>query len=573
MKAPFRKFLLLNACVASFQLISASAFAGDDYEVRLFLPENSRSVMTRPQKSAEKFELDEREDLAHFREELKKLIQLGENQKEAKKKIKKSMRFPYDIKSGGRKALERTLELVEAIQLKKVDREAALKEIVAMMRAFQLNLTSPYRKEKQLLIDLPVAFAKRLRHQKIKPAGTSDSRRDPAPSSYWQPLKNTGQNLYTGFDRASVPDFETPICSYVKAKTGWGAHPGFTVNCGGKEDVKFKLGDEIYGGPFNTRLFWIMGYNVTPIDHVEELKVAYDRRILSEFHSRQLLKFDVKLIFVKLKSFVSTLFDDPFNYIRYAVLKDGTKVYSSELKKRLFKKIPPGDPKDPDYPRPETMPNNYNEEFESQIAYLAFVPGAMAADPDDVKEIGPWRYDEFDVEERREVRAVQILSAWVGNYVMRWENTSLCFVKMGKKDWQLRHFFSDVGTGFGATKNFWKQSNSDVNAMEWRVSERRSYGVKLSGFQQNTPNPAFDELTLEDAQWMVRKIAGLSEQQIWDALSATGMKGQEQVVAFEKLLSRRAHMVRDFGLGWEFPEIVNRRFDESLVYGPGEAGK
>jgi hypothetical protein len=422
--------------------------------------------------------------------------------------------------------------------------------------------------------EAPWQLIKRLRHPTIESDEDMDEK-DPAPSTFWQPIANDGSvDLYNGFNRKQIPNFDETICTYVDPKDGWGAHPGFTVNCGDKDDVKFKLGDEIYSGPFNTRIFWLMGYNVSPIDSVREFKVAYDRRILTEFHSRKHLTFGLRFLFIKLKYFTITHYVDPFKFIMYAKMKDGNRVTGMELKKRLLKVIPPGNVEDPEYPRPEAKANNYHEDFESQIEYLAWEPGAMAADPDDVKSIGPWKYEEFDVKDKREVRAMQILAAWVGNYNMRWENTRLNFVKVGKgknADWRLKHFFSDVGSGLGAAKDVRKQTNSQVDEFTWRISEPREDGVELSGFQQNNPNPAFGSVTIEDARWMLRKIAGISEKQIWDALSSVHtMSPAERRLAFEKLLSRRAYMIKDFGLAKEFPAIVGRKFNREFSYTPVE---
>lgn len=569
-----------------FSLIAPLAALAESSEgpVRLHVVDDPSDLNEGPGKRAYKFDLEDPRQLTLFRAEIKKLLQLSELQKKVKKDAEKSLklapRFAYEIKSGGRKALEETLSLLDTVERRQAGSVQALHQIRLMMASFQHNLAYPIKKNYQLLPDAPYYIAKGFKHNTIKsgdpveslvrqPGVNDSSRWDPKPSTFWQPKANDGQvNMRVAFGRKSVPDFEKPICTYIEAKDGWGAHPGFTVNCGQEDNYKYKIGDEIFGGPFNTRLYWLLGYNVSSIDGVQELKVAYDRRILSEFHSRKHLQFDIRFLFFKLYRKVVTNYEDPFDFVVFAKLKDGSKIPGKQLKKLLFKTIPAGDPKKPEYKRPETMPGNYREDFEAQIEYLAFVPGAMAHDNDDVKSIGPWKYDEFGAEDLREVRAAQIISAWVGNYNMRWENTRLNFVKVGKKNWQLKHFFSDVGTGFGAAHDLANMNNSRLNEMRWRVSEPTRNGVELKGFNQNMPNPAFDNLTLEDARWMLRKLAGITEKQIWDSLLATEMSAAELRVAFEKLLSRRAHMIRDFGLGREFPEIVKRKFNTQFSYTP-----
>jgi hypothetical protein len=55
-------------------------------------------------------------------------------------------------------------------------------------------------------------------------------------------------------------------------------------------------------------------------------------------------------------------------------------------------------------------------------------------------------------------------------------------------------------------------------------------------------------MTLDDARWMARLIGQLTEQQIVDALRASGFAEREVEIYRGKLLSRREHMLRDLNL-------------------------
>jgi hypothetical protein len=82
-------------------------------------------------------------------------------------------------------------------------------------------------------------------------------------------------------------------------------------------------------------------------------------------------------------------------------------------------------------------------------------------------------------------------------------------------------------------------------------------------------NDAFARTTREDARWMLRRLAALSETQILEALLATSMSAAEVRLALEKLLSKRQKMVADFGLAAELPEIAPR-IDTSLEFDPAK---
>jgi len=94
--------------------------------------------------------------------------------------------------------------------------------------------------------------------------------------------------------------------------------------------------------------------------------------------------------------------------------------------------------------------------------------------------------------------------------------------------------------------------------------------VKFSGFAPNVMNDAFARTSAEDARWMLRRLAALSESQILQALLATSMSAAEVRLALEKLLSKRQKMTADFGLAAELPEVMRRRIDTSLEFDPAK---
>jgi hypothetical protein len=211
---------------------------------------------------------------------------------------------------------------------------------------------------------------------------------------------------------------------------------------------------------------------------------------------------------------------------------------------------------------------NYNEAFERQIAHLVWEPGTVAYEPDKIRAIGAWDYDQLDHADRREVRAVFALAAWLDQYNMRWENTRLAYVEEGGQ-WRLRHLFSDVGSGLADAHSMIKSTNSDIEGMLWEVTEKGGDGkVRFSAFAVNVMNDAFKAMSAEDARWMVGQLSGFSEPQILQALLATSMSAAEVRLALEKLLSKRQKMVADFGLAAERPEIAGRRIDRALDFDP-----
>jgi hypothetical protein len=519
-----------------------------------------------------KLDLSEPGGLAAFKDALGQLSRLAQLQHDYEESHpERVLPVRYDLASSGkRRALKEMMALVDRLRQEGAPgaaRDATLYRLLQLHHAVDNSLRYPLKKNYQIVPDiLPILLLKARSHRaislgapgRVSPHGPGD----PPPSSFWSPPGGiAAKNLYAGFGRSALPTHDA-VCEYVKPKTGWGAHPGFEVSCGGVK-LEFKLGDEIYGGPFNTRIFDALGYRTFPIDGMPALKLKYDRRVLIEYNSRRFLAMYARLLFIPIAKHVITKVEDPFDRIAAAVTTDGRRLTPSELKSGLLRDATVVKGR----PRPETVAANYNADFERRLAYLVWEPGAVAYEPDTIRTIGAWDYDQLDHADRREVRAVFVLSAWVDQYNMRWENTRLAYVKDGEA-WSLRHLFSDVGSGLSDAHTMLRSTNSDIEGMRWTVTERAGDEVKFSGFAVNVMNDAFRRVSGEDARWMLRRLAALSEPQILQALLATSMSASEVRLALEKLLSKRQKMVADFGLSSELPEIARRRIDPSLEFDP-----
>src|SRR6185503_20143383 len=168
-------------------------------------------------------------------------------------------------------------------------------------------------------------------------AARDGSRVDPEPSTFWAPPGDiAAKDIHHGFGRPSVKAFDDVTCQYLRPKTGWGAHPGFEVSCGGIE-LRFKLGNEIYGGPFNSRIFDALGYHTIPIDRLDRLRLAYDRRVLTQFHSRRRLTMSARFLFLPLATHVITDSTSPFDHIDSAVTTDGRTLTAAQLQAGLLR--------------------------------------------------------------------------------------------------------------------------------------------------------------------------------------------------------------------------------------------
>ncbi|HEY3854274.1 MAG TPA: hypothetical protein VGO67_07785 [Verrucomicrobiae bacterium] len=382
--------------------------------------------------------------------------------------------------------------------------------------------------------------------ENLAPGPSADlSRRDPMPSSFWsRPKSIATEDLYAGFDRVGIPSFADKVCRYREAKETSGMNPGYEVECG-NDVVKWKFGEQS-SEPLVTRMFWALGFNADPTDYAASVKVAYDRRIFTEFNSRRPVRMTFTVLwFIPVYSMNLQAFKDPFDFVTTAVLRDGRQWSGHELKQHLM------------------SGTNFQPGVEAQIDYLVTTPANVQIKDPRVKSIGPWDYGQLDHAGRREVRGAGLLAAWLGFYDTRFDNTKLRRVGP-KKNPHLEHYFSDLGGGLGRTTGLLAWHGENVNAFPWRftapsVSENSGsprQALKIVGYTPIVRNPAFAAMTIDDARWMARLIGQLSAEQIRQALAASGYGPKQIQLYASKLLSRRNTMMLDLGLSEEFPPLA-----------------
>jgi hypothetical protein len=81
---------------------------------------------------------------------------------------------------------------------------------------------------------------------------------------------------------------------------------------------------------------------------------------------------------------------------------------------------------------------------------------------------------------------------------------------------------------------------------------------RIRGFQPIDDTASFAQMTMDDARWMARLIAQLTEKQIVDALTASGFSTADVRIYTDKLISRRDRMISDLELSNEIAPLRPR---------------
>ncbi len=401
------------------------------------------------------------------------------------------------------------------------------------------------------------------------------SRVDPKPSTFWaRPADIPARDLYYGFDRTELPGIAQDVCTYDRAHTGYGEHASLYVKWKG-ERWRTKYGEE-HTEPFASRIFWALGYPALVTDFAPEVKIRWDRRILTEFNSRRTNAWKLTFAAVPIARFTDKEYLNPFNYIQYGVLTDGSRVPSAQLRRQLFrgKNVPR---------RPERNANLYDTDFESRIDYLV-MKEAEVNGREESSSLGSWDFNALGHDRLREVRALAVLCAWLDNWDVRWNNNRLNLVKDDDGQRRLQHVVSDVGTAFGNSSGLIRMNHGKLllgpipdapNLYAWSFTRplvRGQQSVPIHDFMPITRVEPFYELNIDDARWAARLIARLTEEQLKQALVGAGYDAATGRLLLEKLVSRRDRMIQDFGLAGEIKLLRPNGVNQHLSYNPRTDG-
>ena len=390
---------------------------------------------------------------------------------------------------------------------------------------------------------------------------------DPVPSTFWRrPDSIPQQDLYHGFGRVGPNWPQGALWEYAGPKLNYGVNPGFEARSGPVK-IRVKFGEQ-RSEAFAARIFWALGYNVDPTDYCEGLKLRYNRRFFREFNLRKEIQTQFRFLGLPLYTMKLQKRRDPFSFIAAAVMTDGRQISGSQLRQELL--TDPGKP-------PEGPVDSFREEVEERVEYLLTVPANVQTRNSALHSIGPWKFGDLRHEAHRELRGAGLLAAWIGWYDSRFHNTRL---KVASEDGapRLYHSFSDLGGGLGRGKGLFSGKSERPNEFLWEFTEpakvqgkgRMTIPFRITGYRPMEKNPAFEQMTLDDARWMARLIGQLSERQIVECLIGSGFDSAEARLYTEKLISRRDRMVCDLGLAAEIPPLRPFGVNKRLNYDPRE---
>ncbi|MCC2677484.1 MAG: hypothetical protein K0R29_60 [Pseudobdellovibrio sp.] len=281
----------------------------------------------------------------------------------------------------------------------------------------------------------------------------------------------------------------------------------------------------------NSILYRRFGYNSAPVIFAAEVPVAYERSILP-----LLIKLNVRMNAV-LKSGDTVPFDAFISkLIPYCKSRNESCFSASAL---------------------------FDPNVENQLEKLVLSDVALNVDSGD-HVFGPWAFEELDHRFRPEVKGLFFISAFTGNMDLRKDSNAVVW---SAKNFTVTHQIQNLQSGLGAAR---PNAPMNLNGFKWEVlktkKQKGSTVVVFDGYRPSIKHQALSEITADDAKWAIRQIAGLSEQELTEALALSGFSAAELLLAREKLLSIQKNFVQTLGLEKEFKSIAERKIEKNINY-------
>lgn len=171
------------------------------------------------------------------------------------------------------------------------------------------------------------------------------------------------------------------------------------------------------------------------------------------------------------------------------------------------------------------------------------------ARPKNVKRLDEWKWEKNPFVGTREFQGLKVLMVLLNNWDIKDSNNQILFVRGARGGNQLQYIISDLGATFGKTGSlplFWRITRSRNNPEDYEKAKFID-GVKKEGFVDfhygGKNRGLFDDISVEDANWVGNLLSRLSRKQIRDAFRAANYTSEEIEILTEGVQGRISELV------------------------------
>lgn len=154
----------------------------------------------------------------------------------------------------------------------------------------------------------------------------------------------------------------------------------------------------------------------------------------------------------------------------------------------------------------------------------------FGARPKEIKRIDEWQWAQNPFVGKREFQGLKIMMAVLNNWDLKDSNNRILVVHSENNENELQYIVHDLGATFGKSGGaFWRitRTRNDPSGYEKATFMDKAKNGRVSFHYTGKSSSLFDDITLEDAQWLGRLLSQLSDRQIEDAFRAANYKPEE----------------------------------------------
>lgn len=172
--------------------------------------------------------------------------------------------------------------------------------------------------------------------------------------------------------------------------------------------------------------------------------------------------------------------------------------------------------------------------YETEVNYLipsVYIPGKgtfrnvrFEARPDQIKRLDGWKWKQNPFIGRPEFQGLKIMMALLNNWDIKDANNQILLVKSNGQN-ELRYIISDTGATLGHASTFplfWRIMRSRNNPEQYAKTKflEKVKGDRVYLHYGGKNRGLFNNIRVQDAEWLASWLAQLSDRQIKDAFRA-----------------------------------------------------
>ncbi len=155
-------------------------------------------------------------------------------------------------------------------------------------------------------------------------------------------------------------------------------------------------------------------------------------------------------------------------------------------------------------------------------------------------KVGLGTKEDFGRSEKREYRGLTVLSALFADNDTKAKNSDISMIPDSNGDIVVAHRFSDMGAALGGLL----VGKGRVNDYSPNLVSKAGNGVVETSFRTKHWQPIYGQVTLDDARWVMRRVAQLTPEQIKATFKNAGSDDAEAQLYTDKFLRRRDQLVQ-----------------------------